>query len=511
MALSTTEALLHVSSTAPTGSYVVVNLKIMFATKLPRFMRNPLTRLFASAKPQTIFALSSGQGKCGVAVIRASGADAGDALKQMLAIHNLPKPRYAHLKTIRHPSTKEVLDRGIVLWFPGPASFTGEDCFELQVHGGVAVVSAILNALGAISNLRLAKPGEFTKRAFFNGKLDLTEVEGLADLIHAETEAQRRQAVLQAQGFLSKIYNGWRDVLVKCVAHVEAYIDFDETDALESDVIGHVTREVERLHGEIERHLADGRKGELLRSGVRTVILGEPNVGKSSLLNVLCRRPAAIVTPVEGTTRDVLEVTVDVGGYPVVLMDTAGLRFDTEDVVEKEGINRALSCYQAADLVILLLDSEKFAESKSSPNEFLKRSLHALNLTEDFCAKEHLVVFNKNDLIEKDVLSHEFLSISCKTNDGLSKLTSTLAQRLEKLCGLPREHVSMNQARHREHLTDCLGKLNECLRAQKMPNYDTALLAEHLRVALRHLGKLTGAVTSEQLLDVIFKDFCIGK
>lgn len=485
--------------------------------KTARFLHSSFNfkRFLTQSTSQTIYALSSGQGKCGVAVIRVSGSYAPEALKTMLDAPALPKPRYAHLKTIKHPLTKETLDQGLVLWFPGPKSFTGEDCFELQIHGGVAVVSAVLNALGAIPNLRLAKPGEFTRRAFFNRKMDLTEVEGLADLIHAETEAQRKQALLQAHGGLSKVYNRWRDLLVRCVAHVEAYIDFDETDTLEVDIMKGVVENVVGLKREMEKHLVDGRRGERLRSGVKTVILGEPNVGKSSLLNALSRKPAAIVTPIAGTTRDVLEVSLDIGGYPVVLADTAGLRFNTSDVIEKEGINRALLSYETADLVVVMLDAEKFVDwchlsKNANPEKFLQHCLQNMAV-ENIFNKEHVIVFNKTDLIETSLLNSlqkNFLTISCKTEDGFTALVNTLTNKLKNLCGTPSEHISMNQARHRQHITDCLNKLNEFLNDNSS---DTVLMAEHLRIALRHLGKLTGAVTSEQLLDVIFKDFCIGK
>lgn len=482
-------------------------------------------RYFSQAKLHTIYALSSGQGKCGVAVIRVSGSHAAEALKSMINAPSLPKPRFAHLKKVKHPISRETLDEGLVLWFPGPKSFTGEDCFELQVHGGVAVVSAVLNALSTIPNLRLAKPGEFTKRAFFNGKMDLTEVEGLADLIHAETEAQRKQALLQAHGHLSKIYNDWKGCLMKCLAHVEAYIDFDETDTLELDIMQRVVQDVTKLKAEIEQHLADGRKGERLRSGVKTVILGEPNVGKSSLLNVLSRKPAAIVTPIAGTTRDVLEINLDIGGYPVVLVDTAGLRFNTNDAIEKEGINRALLSYEAADLVIIVLDSKKFVDwcnvhNKHSPNEFFEYTLKTL-ITESSSLKElinreYVVVFNKIDLVETNafclnISQNNFIPISCKTENGFSVLVDTLTEKLKDLCGASTEHISMNQARHKQHITDCLNKLTDFLNAHNAVNYDIVLSAEHLRVALRHLGQLTGVVTSEQLLDVIFRDFCIGK
>uniref|UniRef100_A0A6P7GVV3 tRNA modification GTPase GTPBP3, mitochondrial isoform X1 n=2 Tax=Diabrotica virgifera virgifera TaxID=50390 RepID=A0A6P7GVV3_DIAVI len=481
-----------------------------------------------SLRSDTIFALSSGHGKCGVAVIRVSGSNSETALKLMTGLSSTPKPRTAILKSIKNPINGEVIDKGLVLWFPGPKSFTGEDSVEFQVHGGVAIINAVLDSLGTISNLRLAEPGEFTRRAFFNGKLDLTEVEGLADLLQAETEAQRKQAYLQSQGSLSKLYNKWRTTLIRNVAHVEAHIDFEETETMDFGIIDSVKHDIEKLVKDIETHLADGRKGEILRCGVRTVILGEPNVGKSSLLNLLCHRPAAIVTPIEGTTRDILEVTLNIGGYPLVLADTAGLRSDSIDVVEKEGISRALQLYEKSDLVILVVDSERYLRWKNDHAdksfkdylvdylEKLKLSdlLKSTNASDIHFNKQCILVFNKADLSEEniDVDMKTCVSISCITESGIPTLIESISSHLKDLCAEPTaEHPSMNQIRHRQHLTDCLKHLRLFIKSSDNHNQDLVIMAEHLRRSLKHLGKLLGKVTTEDLLDVIFKDFCIGK
>nr|XP_023024392.1 tRNA modification GTPase GTPBP3, mitochondrial isoform X1 [Leptinotarsa decemlineata] len=501
--------------------------------KFCRIWKKFTPTLCRSSSSQTVFALSSGQGKCGVAVIRVSGSSAREALKLVLNSDTLPKPRTAVLKHIKHPTTKETLDKGLVLWFPGPKSFTGEDSFELQVHGGLAVVNGILNALGSIPQVRLAEPGEFTRRAFFNAKLDLTEVEGLADLLQAETEIQRRQAFLQTEGSLSKLYNRWKGKLTNSVAHLEAHIDFEETETLEHNIIQTVTKNVEVLAKEIDEHLTDGRKGEILRSGVKTVILGEPNVGKSSLLNLLCQRPAAIVTPIEGTTRDVLEVTLNIAGYPLVLADTAGLNVTTKDVVEKEGIQRALKMYGKSNLVILVIDSGKYAKATEQNmstdfDNYIKKYIEKLkipdlmNTSEDDRTisfnKHCIVVLNKSDMLgrEFEIDEERFVKMSCRTEEGVPNLINRLTEKLKILCGEPsEEHPSMNQIRHRQHLTDCLHCLQIFLDKINLEfqneSHDLVLMAEYLRKSLRHLGKLTGNVTTDHLLDVIFKDFCIGK
>lgn len=300
-----------------------------------------------------MFSLSSGRGKCGVAVVRVSGPQASEALHQITG--SLPKPRRAVLCRLKDPLKGDTIDHGLVLWFPGPHSFTGEDSAEFQVHGGPSVVTSLLNALGELPGLRHAEPGDFAKRAFFNGKLDLTEVEGLADLIHAETEAQRKQALRQMEGDLGRLYNSWRAELLRLVAHVEAVIDFGEDENIEDGILDEVKVKVSNLHRTVVDHLSDGRRGERLRAGVHVAIVGAPNAGKSSLLNILCQRPAAIVSPHAGTTRDVLESALDICGYPVILSDTAGLR-EANDPVEQEGVRRALTRATTADLKILIGD-----------------------------------------------------------------------------------------------------------------------------------------------------------
>ncbi|XP_076444183.1 5-taurinomethyluridine-[tRNA] synthase subunit GTPB3, mitochondrial-like [Babylonia areolata] len=341
-------------------------------------------RTLTSTKPtlsKTIFALSSGHGRCGVAVIRVSGPSCSEALRRLCGQQTLPSARQAVLKRLRDPSTGEMIDRGLVLWFPGPGSFTGEDCAEFHVHGGTAVVSAMLEVLGSLPGLQPAEPGDFTKRAFMNGKMDLTEVEGLGDLIHAETSAQRRQALRQMEGHLGNLYSDWRTRILKCLANVEAFIDFSEDENIEEDALDSATAEIEKLCEELENHLSDNRRGERLRDGVHVAIIGEPNVGKSSLLNALCQRPAAIVSPMAGTTRDVVETAINLAGYPVLLSDTAGLR-DTEDAVEQEGVRRALLRASQADLKVLVLDASVVLPAKPdvSWTQFICDHLSSLGL-----------------------------------------------------------------------------------------------------------------------------------
>ncbi|CAG9759581.1 unnamed protein product [Ceutorhynchus assimilis] len=483
----------------------------------------------------TVFALSSGSGKCGVAVIRVTGTEAGAAIKKLTNLQELPQPRTAILRSIKHPISNEVLDKGLVLWFPGPKSFTGEDSCEFHVHGGLAVVNQVLDALGNLHNLKVAEPGEFTRRAFLNGKLDLTEVEGLADLLKAETEAQRKQAFLQSHGSLSNLYEKWKQKLKHSVANIEAHIDFEETETLEYGLVEGVRENIHILCQEIERHLKDGRKGELLRNGVRTVILGEPNVGKSSLLNALCQRPASIVTPISGTTRDVIEVTLNIGGYPLILSDTAGLRNTSQDIIELEGISRAKDMYRKADLVILVIDFLNYlnwhdkCNSINNVKEYIQVYIKELGLSDliqtDECdlkdwknmfSKSCVVVLNKTDLDTKNLcgnMDNEVVKLSCKSEDGIPELVDVLAQHLKVLCGDPsHEYPSMNQARHREQVQKCRNNLLLFLQeANNKETGDLVIMAEYLRKALRNLGRLIGTVTSEEILDVIFRDFCIGK
>lgn len=350
----------HTLRSLPGGSDITVDLH-----------RNLSGGKSSTSKPESsIFSLSSGHGKCGVAVVRVSGPEAKEALMKIAGMKRLPRPREASLRHLRDPESRIVIDKGITLYFPGPHSFTGEDCVEFQVHGGPAVVAALLTALHNLPRFRQAEPGEFSKRAFLNGKMDLTEVEGLGDLIHAETEVQRRQALRQMDGDLSKLYQDWRHRFIKCLADLEAFLDFGEDQDIQETVTEQVKKTVQVLQTEIQNHVNDSRQGERLRDGVHVVIVGEPNVGKSSLLNAICQRPAAIVTDIAGTTRDVIETHVNIGGFPVLLSDTAGLR-ETYDIVEKEGVNRAVQRAQTADLKVVLFDLTNLEFSKTETSSFL--------------------------------------------------------------------------------------------------------------------------------------------
>lgn len=364
-----------------------------------------------------------------------------------------------------------------------------------------------------------ALPGEFTRRAFYNDKLDLTEVEGLADLIEAETECQRKQALLQADGVLRKLYNSWRQVLSHCAASVEAYIDFGEEDNIESDVVENARDALKRLMIDLEAHLTDGRRGEILRSGVRTVIVGRPNVGKSSLLNHLVQRNAAIVTPVAGTTRDVIELCANISGYPVLIADTAGITDHTEDIVEAEGIRRARSCAESADFVVVLVDALKCASSGVKYEEYIREYLSSLGieqLLEKMGKERFLVIMNKADLLAEEdkrrLGDAKAILISCKTEDGFKSLLQSLTDRFRNICGDPSaESPTISQARHRSHLTQCLSHLRNYFELCADERHDMAIAAEEIRKAMRELGRITGHVSTEELMDIIFENFCIGK
>ncbi|XP_035503228.1 tRNA modification GTPase GTPBP3, mitochondrial isoform X2 [Scophthalmus maximus] len=474
------------------------------------------------ADADTIFALSSGHGRCGVAVVRVSGPSSATALRRMAGLRcSLPPPRAALLRSITDPQGKEVLDRGLVIWFPAPHSFTGEDSVEFHIHGGTAVITAVLQALGSVPGMRPADAGEFTRRAFQAGKLGLTEVEGLGDLIHAETEAQRRQALRQMSGELGHLYQDWSHKLKRCLAHVEAFIDFSEDELIEDGVLNQVDRSVCNLQAEMERHLKDERKGERLRSGVQVVIAGATNAGKSSLLNKLCQRPAAIVSPIAGTTRDVVETALDIGGFPVLLSDTAGLR-DSPDLVEREGVRRALERVEQADLTLVVVDCAHVPADAQQAAAFLQGHLRSVLPTvkqreTDRC----LLVLNKTDLLPEDerrTLDEELRQvsglppvclISCHTNEGLQDFLTLLHVRVKTLCGDPLSGApTLTQARHRAHLQQCVAALAQY---KHYRNIDLALAAEGVRLALTSLGRITGRVGAEEILDIIFKDFCIGK
>jgi tRNA modification GTPase len=437
----------------------------------------------------SIYALSSGHGKAGVAVIRISGPQTGFVLHAMAS--GIPEPRVVRLTAIRNPETGDVLDRGLVLWFPAPRSFTGEDMAELHVHGGRAVLEAVLQALAGLTGLRLAEPGEFARRAFENGKLDLTAAEGLADLIDAETEAQRRQALRQADGVLRLLYDGWRERLIAASAALEADLDFaDEADVPES-IAATARPAVEALAREIAAHLQDAR-GEILRDGFHVVIAGPPNAGKSSLLNALARRDAAIVSAEAGTTRDIIEVRLDIGGYPVVLMDTAGIR-EAGGEIEREGIRRTLDRMRGADLVLWMEDASQPATAPHTAPE-----------AED--SAPVIRIASKVDL-SASRSQGEVVPISAKTGEGLDRLLDALLDHIRNRLAST-EGATITRARHRAGLTEAHDALLDFLAGDANA---IELRAEDLRRAATAIGRITGRVDVEDILDKIFADFCIGK
>ncbi len=439
----------------------------------------------------TIFATATAAGRAGLAVVRVSGPGAGDALAALAG--ETPPARRAVRRRLRHPVSGAALDDALVLWFEGPASFTGEDVAEFHLHGGRAVAAAVLDALAALPGLRPAEPGEFTRRAFDNGKLDLTAVEGLADLVAAETEAQRRQALRQLDGELGRLYDGWRARLLGALAHVEAAIDFPDED-LPPSIADEANHNILWVLNSLTQHLDDTHRGERLRDGVFVAILGAPNVGKSSLLNRLARRDAAIVAQASGTTRDVIEVQMDLGGYPATLADTAGLR-DTADAVESEGVRRALARAAHADLKLAVVDAAAWPAIDAR--------------TRTLIDGDTLVVVNKTDLaaLPADAVldGQRPWPISCLTGDGVEALMAGLAAAIEARYA-PGAAPALTRVRHRAALEDCAAALARW-RAAPAPE----LAAEDLRLAVRALGRITGRVDVEDLLDVIFAEFCIGK
>ncbi|MGE0665275.1 MAG: tRNA uridine-5-carboxymethylaminomethyl(34) synthesis GTPase MnmE [Sphingomonadales bacterium] len=431
----------------------------------------------------TIYALASAKGRAGVAVMRLSGEDAGMALASLTG-RDVPPPRTAALRVFADPSTGGVIDRGLALWFPAPASFTGEDVAELHLHGGPAVIAATVAALDALG-LFPAEPGEFSRRAFERGKLDLTEAEGIADLVNAETEAQRIQALRQMEGALGAVYEGWRAGLIRALAFLEADLDFPDED-LPGGLAAQVAPDLDRLAAEMREHLADDRRGEALRDGFQVVITGAPNVGKSSLLNVLARRDVAIVSELAGTTRDIIEVRLDLGGYPVTLVDTAGLR-ESDDIVEQEGVRRARARAEKADLRLRLFEPGE-GTGLSRPGD--------------------LMVINKVDVTRPRATPGAFL-ISVRTGEGIDALLAALEERVVAAMGL-REVPSLTRARHRRALEDAAGHLDRA-RTGAHEEREPELVAEDVRLAARALGRITGRVDVEDILDVVFGEFCIGK
>lgn len=435
----------------------------------------------------TIFAQASGPGRAGVAVIRISGPDAF-TLFGSVVLAPAPPPRQMERASFVDPDNGETIDKGLAVCFPRPHSFTGEDVVELHLHGSIAVIAAMSEVLG--KRYRLAEPGEFTRRAFENGKMDLTAAEGIADLVDAETEAQRRQAFRQMQGELGDVYERWRGGLIEAIANFEAQIDFSDED-LPADLVDKVTQSVSQLMSELTAHLDDNRRGELTREGLFVAIVGPPNAGKSTLLNRLAQREVAIVSATAGTTRDVIEARLDLGGYPVVVADTAGLT-ETKDEIEAEGVRRALARANDADLKLIVLDGGIWPKIDETTRALID--------------DRSMVVLNKCDLnpIAEDGL-FDVIPISAKDGSGLDSLLERLTVAVAERCGLTAS-PSLTRTRHRRSLEDCLEALKRF-----DPNGTTELAAEDLRQAARALGQIVGRVGVEDILDVIFMEFCIGK
>jgi len=447
----------------------------------------------------TIFALSSGRPPAAIAVVRVSGPQAGVALEKLIG--RLPEPRKAALARVRDPADGEPIDEALALWFPGPRSETGEDVAELQLHGGHAVIAAVLEALGTMPGCRLAEPGEFTRRAFEAGQLDLTEVEGLGDLIAAETSAQRRQAFRQLKGLIGDRAETWRQRLVEALALVEARIDFSDEADVPEDLVSPALHAAQQLRDEIAARLGDGRRGERLREGLVVAIVGPPNVGKSILFNRLAKRDAAIVSPYAGTTRDVIEVHLDLDGYPVTLLDTAGIR-DSHEPIEQEGMRRARDRAAAADLVLWVVDVNAAAQHGAIPDLGAE-------------ASDIWRVGNKIDLVEESSFDTQkgeqgfIYLLSAEHGQGIEALEAGLADYAKSFFAAA-ESTLVTRARHRRAFEETVTALDRALAEGNGPGREE-LVAEELRSAATVLGRLTGRVDVEDILDVIFRDFCIGK
>ena len=436
----------------------------------------------------TIFALATGSLHAATALIRISGNGASRTAN--ILGFKLQKQRLASVAILKDGERR--LDEALVIFFKGPRSYTGEDVMELHVHGGRAVIEAVINTLQKQKGFRTAEPGEFTKRAVLNGKMDLTKAEGINDLIHAETEAQRAQSFAQVDGALSEIATSWREKAIKIAAHVEAYIDFPDEEIPESTLTG-LGDEMDRLIRDIEKGLNDGGRGEILREGFRIAVIGPPNAGKSTLVNWLSKRPVAITSEQPGTTRDVLEASLDLDGYPVIIADTAGLRASS-DSIENEGIKRAKEWAERANSRLIMLEP-------STKARFLKQ----LRPNPEY----DLVVLNKIDLAPTDLEKKEMLAISLKDETGLDKLLSELKNLVAKTMN-SQEPAVITRTRHREALRSSLNSMVSAKKAL-FSHEEPEIVAEELRGATKSLGRVVGAVDVEDLLDIVFGDFCIGK
>ena len=442
----------------------------------------------------TIFALSTGPGISGVAIIRISGNETRKVVEALTG-EPLPKPRVACLKKINKINSSELIDEGILLWFPAPNSYTGEDMAEIQVHGSKAVVDALHSSLSDIENCRLAEPGEFTKLAFQNGKINLLKAESIADLISSETEIQRQQAIKIMNGKSADQFNFLREKLLKILSHVEAKIDFPDED-LPNNILDEIKSSSDEVIFKIKKILNDQKVGERIREGFKIAILGPTNAGKSSLMNHLSNRDVAIVSEIAGTTRDVIETHLNIDGYPVIISDTAGIR-DSKDEIEKKGIKLSLNRAEEADLKLVVIDA---------------KSLDFTEVLEGLLDENAILVINKSDLLEKDIdpeikkTNHVLISI--KENKNIEELILKIKNNLKNKF-ITSDDILITRERHRQHLQQCLDHLNNFNQKKEIEDFDKA--AEDLRLATRHLGMIVGKVDVEEILGSIFNDFCIGK
>ena len=442
----------------------------------------------------TIYALSSGPGTSGVAIIRISGPETSVVIKSLTG-KEMPKPRMATLRKINNINNSELIDEGIILWFPGPESYTGEDMAEIHVHGGKAIILAIQREISNLKNCRLAEPGEFTKIAFQNGKINLLKAESIADLISAETEIQRLQAVKIMQGKSSEKFNQLREKLLKILSFVEAKIDFPEEDLPEEN-LKKIKKDSSDVLKEINKILSDQKVGEIIREGFKIAILGPTNAGKSSLLNNLSNREIAIVSEIAGTTRDVIEAHLNIDGYPVIISDTAGIR-DSKNEIEKKGIKLSLKKAENADLKLVVVDA---------------KNIDLSGFFNDLLRNDAILVVNKSDLLkgklEPEVAKHNHVLISLKDNLNLDKLILKI-KKILKTKFISEEDILITRERHRQHLLQCADYLKNFQDKNEQKDFDKA--AEDLRLATRHLGMIVGKVDVEEILGSIFNDFCIGK
>ena len=440
-----------------------------------------------------IYALSSGRGPCGIAIIRISGKDAFQVCKNLTQLKELKSNEVNYCK-FYDPKSNNIIDpEALLLWFPAPNSYTGDDLAEFHVHGSNAVINSLLRILSVQDNCRLAEPGEFTKIAFQNDKMDLLKAESIADLIHSETELQRQQAAKLVQGNASNYYNDLREKLIKALSYIEAKIDFAEGD-LPEKILKEVHKSIKDIHKDIQQILENNKVGEKIRDGFKVSIIGEVNAGKSSLLNLLSKREVAIVSEEEGTTRDVIETFLNIDGYPVILADTAGIR-EAKNEVEKKGITLALGKSKESDLNIIMIDN-----SSKVVNHKIK----------DLINEDSIVLLNKSDI--KDNQNHKFdadtILVSVRENKNIDIFIKKLKKKLSNKFTL-NNSILITRERHRAKLNECLKEIDNFL--NKDQNKDIELAAEDLRMATRHLGSIVGKVDVEEILGSIFKDFCIGK